>query len=275
MAGLKTKSTNQLLLSEPPLQVIPSLGVVLGLNPSIVVQQLHFWLENPRAGVVIDGKKWIYNTYEEWKEGNFPFWSVPTIQRHFSSLEKDKLVVSAQFDKAAYDRGKYYRIDYEELQAAIDRAYQNDTFEGPKVKRRAYQFGKFEGRKVMRSLNVSESQSENPENTTVPEDNLAWLSNMYSNTIGMIPNLKVADEIKEYSLLPLAWLQYGFSELANAKKPIMGKWAYVRTCIDTCRKLGKVPPPPATPTAGPKRVVNAQAALAEYGAQNYGDPNGN
>lgn len=101
-----------LLIQEPPLQVLPTLAKIIGLNESIALQQLHYWLENKFAGVERDGLKWIYNTYETWQEDNFPFWSIRTIQRVFLSLEKMGLVISAQFDKENYDRRKYYRIDY-------------------------------------------------------------------------------------------------------------------------------------------------------------------
>ena len=33
-----------LLISEPPLQVLPSLAVKIGLNEAIVLQQIHYWL---------------------------------------------------------------------------------------------------------------------------------------------------------------------------------------------------------------------------------------
>lgn len=108
-----------LLIKEPPLQVLPSLAKSIGLNEALVLQQLHYWLENPKTGVEIEGHKWIYNTYDEWLE-QFPFWSVSTIQRVFVSLEKAELVISQQFDKARYDRKKYYRINYETVESIED-----------------------------------------------------------------------------------------------------------------------------------------------------------
>jgi len=58
----------------------------------------------------------VYNTYAEWKETNFPFWSENTIQRVFANLEENGLVVSIQPMKGKYDRTKYYRIDYTKLE---------------------------------------------------------------------------------------------------------------------------------------------------------------
>lgn len=110
-------SKKNLLISEPPLQVLPSLAVAIGLNEAIVIQQLHYWIQNPNAKGEIDpsGNKWIFNSYEEWREKNFPFWSEATIQRAFLSLEDLGLVVSAQLNATKRDMRKYYRIDYDAL----------------------------------------------------------------------------------------------------------------------------------------------------------------
>jgi DnaD/phage-associated family protein len=111
--------TSSLLINEPPLQVLPSLAVAIGLNEAIALQQLHYWLSNPKTGVERDGEKWVFNTYEEWKE-NFPFWSISTIQRTFSNLEKMGLVISAQLDAQKRAMHKFYRIDYDQLDALHD-----------------------------------------------------------------------------------------------------------------------------------------------------------
>ena len=52
------------LFTRHPLVVNPDLAVGIGLNEAIVVQQLNYWL-NSKSAKTIDGKKWIYNTYEK------------------------------------------------------------------------------------------------------------------------------------------------------------------------------------------------------------------
>jgi len=106
------KNNHSLLIAEPPLQVLPSLAEKIGLNEAIILQQLHYWLDNPKSGKTIDGTKWIYNTYKEWQE-NFPFWSERTIRRSFKNLEEIGIVISYQ--QNSYDREKYYRIDYDKM----------------------------------------------------------------------------------------------------------------------------------------------------------------
>lgn len=121
------KNKSSMLINEPPLMVLPRLAAAIGLNESIVMQQLHYWIENQsNAGIDHDGQKWIYNTYEEWQIKNFPFWSVRTIQRIFIRLEEMRLIKTKQLNSGNYDRTKYYTIDYDEVdKLKADQSSQN------------------------------------------------------------------------------------------------------------------------------------------------------
>lgn len=112
-----------LLIQEPPLQVLPSLAKAIGLNEAIVLQQIHYWLR--KSNNVKDGHKWIYNTYNAWQK-QFPFWSIPTIRRTITSLEKQGVIVTGSFNKAGFDKTKWYRIDYQKLESMSRRCDQND-----------------------------------------------------------------------------------------------------------------------------------------------------
>lgn len=109
------------LFSKHPLLVDQDLATVIGLNEAIVLQQLNYWLHSKSAKKIND-KWWIYNTYENWKKQNFPFWSVATIRRTFSSLEKKEVVVSANFNRAGFDKTKWYSIDETKLNKLMSSA---------------------------------------------------------------------------------------------------------------------------------------------------------
>lgn len=120
------------LFAKHPIVVNPDLAVGIGLNEAIVVQQLNYWL-NSKNAKNIDGRKWIYNTYENWQKDNFPFWSIPTIKRTMSSLEKSGIVLASNFNKAGFDKTKWYSIDEVKLnKLMIRRSDQNDTTSGSK-----------------------------------------------------------------------------------------------------------------------------------------------
>lgn len=116
-----------LLIEEPPLQVLPSLAKSIGLNEAIVLQQIHYWLR--KSNNVKDGHKWIYNSMTNWQK-QFSFWSLPTVKRVFRSLENQGLLITANYNKAGFDKTKWYRIDYEKLQYMSQRLDQNDTTMG-------------------------------------------------------------------------------------------------------------------------------------------------
>ena len=104
--------TSKLIIDEPPLQVIPSLAVLIGLNEAIVLQQIHFRLrisKNER-----DGYRWVYNTQAEWQE-QFPFWSLATVKRTLASLRDKGLIVTDAYNRSPFDRTTWYRIDYDKL----------------------------------------------------------------------------------------------------------------------------------------------------------------
>ncbi|HHW5040793.1 TPA: conserved phage C-terminal domain-containing protein [Staphylococcus aureus] len=115
---------NKLLIDDYPIQVLPKLAELIGLNEAIVLQQMHYWLN--RSNHDYDGKLWIYNSYPKWIE-QFPFWSESTIKRAITSLEKQGLLHVGNYNKAGFDRTKWYSINYFTLNQLVTRASgQND-----------------------------------------------------------------------------------------------------------------------------------------------------
>ena len=55
------------------------------------------------------------------------FWSVITIKRTVYSLEKQNLLYVGNYNKAKFDKTKWYGINYETLEGMRRPSYQNDT----------------------------------------------------------------------------------------------------------------------------------------------------
>lgn len=104
------------LFDSHPIVVDRELAAVFGLNESILLQQLNYWL-NSKAAKTVNGRKWIYNSYKQWQEDNFPFWSLATVRRAIENCEKKGLIITGNFNKAGFDKTKWYSIDYD----AVDR----------------------------------------------------------------------------------------------------------------------------------------------------------
>ncbi|HDH6549529.1 DnaD domain protein [Staphylococcus aureus] len=115
---------SKLLIDDYPIQVLPKLAELIGLNEAIVLQQIHYWLNNSKHKY--DGKTWIFNSYPEWQK-QFPFWSLITIKRTIYSLEKQNLLLIGNYNKAKFDKTKWYTINYQTIEGMIRPSYQNDT----------------------------------------------------------------------------------------------------------------------------------------------------
>lgn len=114
---------SKLLIDDYPIQVLPKLAIEIGLNEAIILQQIHYWLNQSNHNH--DGKKWIYNTYDDWNK-QFPFWSVMTIRRAINSLEKQNLILIANYNKAGFDKTRWYSINYPVVESVNRRCVQNE-----------------------------------------------------------------------------------------------------------------------------------------------------
>ena len=123
-----TSRGGKLLIEEPPLQILPSLAVAIGLNEAIFLQQLHYWLR--MSSHVYDGRRWIYNSLADWQK-QFPFWSDRTLRRVIKSLEsplpgygRALMISTFQLNTHPMDKTKWYTLDYvliDELSVQTDR----------------------------------------------------------------------------------------------------------------------------------------------------------
>lgn len=105
---------SKLLLAEHPLVVLPSLAVAFGnVNMAIILQQIHYWISDPRAPER-EGRRWHYATYAEWKK-QFPWLAEVTIRKLVNKLEEVKIVDSIQPNGGIGEQRKWYSINYEEL----------------------------------------------------------------------------------------------------------------------------------------------------------------
>lgn len=120
---MEVTAMSKLLIDDYPILVLPKLATEIGLNEAIVLQQIHYWLGSSKH--IHDGFNWIYNSYKEWEE-QFPFWSNVTIRRTITSLEKQNLIITSNYNKAGFDKTKWYTINYLELEGVSKRVAQNE-----------------------------------------------------------------------------------------------------------------------------------------------------
>ena len=121
---------NNLLISEPPLQVLPTLAVKIGLNGALFLQQLHYWIL--RSNNVKENTVWVYKSLDEWIEEDFPFMSRSTLKRTISDLKKADLIITKTFNKMKIDKTNWYTINYKKLESMSQPWVQNEPSIGSK-----------------------------------------------------------------------------------------------------------------------------------------------
>jgi hypothetical protein len=111
-------------LAPHPLLIPPALAKEIGLHEAVILQQIHYWLE--RSNHLINGCRWIYNTYQAWQQ-QFPFLSLSAIRRAIARLEGLNLLKTERFDKQSWNQTKWYSINYQRLEVLISSIYSNRT----------------------------------------------------------------------------------------------------------------------------------------------------
>lgn len=117
---------SNLLLDERPLLVLPSLAAGLkSLDEAVILQQIHYWIEKKQN--YRDGRYWVYNSMGNWMQ-QFPWIkSRTTLTRYFNNLEKKGLLITGNYNKAGFDKTKWYTIDYSALSNFEQRLYRTCT----------------------------------------------------------------------------------------------------------------------------------------------------
>ena len=106
-----------LLTNEKPLIVLPNVATVIGVDEAILLQQLHYRLQ--QQTVLQNGEAWYCQSHANWRK-QLPFWNEPKIKRIILQLEQLELVHSTdRFNQFYVDRTKWYKIDYDKLQSML------------------------------------------------------------------------------------------------------------------------------------------------------------
>lgn len=86
-------------------------------DAAIFLQQIHYYLEH-KSGKVIDGVRWIYNTYSQWltEIPHLTEWRLRTIVK---LLKSHGVLLVERHDRSRYNQRCWYTIDYKSLEALL------------------------------------------------------------------------------------------------------------------------------------------------------------
>lgn len=82
-----------------------------GVDEAIIIENLAFWITKNKANNknYNDGFYWTYNSETAFTK-LFPYWSRRQIQRILKSLEDKKIIKVGNYNKAKFDKTKWYTI---------------------------------------------------------------------------------------------------------------------------------------------------------------------
>ena len=101
------------ILNETILRTSPTLACEIGLNESMMLLQIDFWISI--ANNFHEGRYWTYQSTRDVQAKAFPFWSLDTINRTINKLISKQYVVVGNFNKAHYDRTRWFALNVDKL----------------------------------------------------------------------------------------------------------------------------------------------------------------
>jgi len=91
-------------------RICPDLAEEIGLNESILLLQLDYWLSV--AGKERDDREWVYESLSDIQTA-FPFWSRATINRAIHSLEDAGLITTTdKYNRRKGDKTRWFALNY-------------------------------------------------------------------------------------------------------------------------------------------------------------------
>lgn len=82
-----------------------------GIHAAILLKNIYFWIEKNRANGAnfFDGHWWTYNSKKAFAE-LFPYMNARQVDYALQKLIDDKLIITGNYNKVAYDRTLWYAI---------------------------------------------------------------------------------------------------------------------------------------------------------------------
>jgi hypothetical protein len=85
------------------------------INAAIIIQQLHYWMNKKEVGVIIEGVKYVYNTFVDWVNEQFSWLSVWQLRKAMSLLRSLGIVKVVRYKARQWNQTNYYTLDSDRL----------------------------------------------------------------------------------------------------------------------------------------------------------------
>lgn len=89
-------------------RIIPALAKEIGLNESIVLMQISFWIGQSKN--IRNGAYWTYHSLREMQRDFFPYWGIETVRRTIKNLETRGLIIVKNYNKRKGDNTQWFSL---------------------------------------------------------------------------------------------------------------------------------------------------------------------
>lgn len=149
-------------------KVYPELAAAIGLNESITLVQIAFWIKQSKT--LIDNEYWTYQSIRDMRDKAFSYWSTATINRNIHSLLRLGLIKEANHNTRKGDTTRWFALVIEKVKTLPGVQLIFETIEpkrtrGGVSKRDEVSQNETVCLKMKQSLELEVSQNE----TTLPE----------------------------------------------------------------------------------------------------------
>jgi DNA-binding PadR family transcriptional regulator len=92
------------------LRIMPDLAEEIGLNESIVLLQIAYWIRH--SDNARDGRRWTFQSVRDMQRKAFKWWSRETVRRAITSLGAQELIfVTGKYNRHKYDTTHWYALN--------------------------------------------------------------------------------------------------------------------------------------------------------------------
>ncbi len=85
------------------------------INAAVIVQQLNYWMSLEGVGEIIDGVKYVYNTFDDGVRSQFRWLSVWQFRKAMNLLRSLSIVKVKRHKAKQWNQTNYYSLDYDRL----------------------------------------------------------------------------------------------------------------------------------------------------------------
>ena len=98
-----------------------NIAAALGdINAAVIVQQLDYWMRKEGVGIVIEGVKYVYNTFVDWVNSQFKWLTVWKFRKAMSLLRSLSIVKVIRYKSKEWNQTNYYSLDRDRLREFLE-----------------------------------------------------------------------------------------------------------------------------------------------------------